>query len=190
MNFETGLLVCSTDFINANPIVVEFGIGDLATLGRLLVATNLSDICGTGAEPKGILVSCTMPKSTTDEEFKKLASGIQFESRKWGVPVLGGDTKIGKSMALCATVFGRSETTENLFLKYNAQPGDSIWVSGELGAVGAAVLDISANGYDSMKNEWARIARAEPNLPLAKSRELAARRIANGGTDISDGCGD
>src|SRR6266540_2926574 len=60
LSFGDELLVATIDFLNANPIALQLGIGDLYDLGRLLIASNLSDLCGTGAIPKALLTAITM----------------------------------------------------------------------------------------------------------------------------------
>src|SRR5687768_11989743 len=53
------LLVLSTDYLNARPIALELGVGTLWDLGRLVVAANLSDLCGSGAQPVALLIAVT-----------------------------------------------------------------------------------------------------------------------------------
>jgi thiamine-monophosphate kinase len=93
--FSDSVLVATTDFLNASPIALQLGLGDLYDLGRLLVAANLSDLCGTGAKPRALLTAITMERGSSQEDFQRLALGIDEEARRWKVPVVGGDTKLG-----------------------------------------------------------------------------------------------
>jgi thiamine monophosphate kinase len=60
LSLKEQLLVVTTDFLNASPIALQLGIGDLYDLGRLLVDVNLADLCGSGAKPAALLTAITM----------------------------------------------------------------------------------------------------------------------------------
>src|SRR6266851_8216130 len=68
VRWDCRYLVATTDFLNAKPIAMELGIGSLWDLGRLLVASNLSDLCGSGALPVALLVGVTLPHGATRSE--------------------------------------------------------------------------------------------------------------------------
>ena len=72
MKFGDRYLVITTDFLNANPISVELGIASNYDLGRLLVLSNLSDLCGSGAKPFAMLTGITMKKYESENNFKEL----------------------------------------------------------------------------------------------------------------------
>src|SRR5438045_1458543 len=61
IKIEKEELVISVDYLNANPIAIEFKLGNYQDLGKLLIAANLSDLCGTGAKPIAFL-TCVMLK--------------------------------------------------------------------------------------------------------------------------------
>ncbi len=183
------LLVATTDFLNANPIALQLGIGDLYDLGRLLVAANLSDLCGTGATPFGLLTAITMEHGSTIDDFQRLMHGIDFEARRWDVPIVGGDTKLGRSRALLAVALGSAKSREHLFLRNGACANDLIWLSGPIGSCCAAVLGLSEDYGDDEWKAWARRAVLHPRLPLDLSAKVSTGRWAHSGTDISDGLG-
>lgn len=158
-------------------------------LGRLVVASNLSDLCGSGALPVALLVGVTLPHGTAAAEFKDLMRGVKFEADRHGVPVVGGDSKLGKSRALLAVAIGSAQSRKQLFLKNGAKPGDIIWVSGNIGSVAAAVWGYCRAGLPRLWKAWARKALLRPRLPLKASRRISACCLGHGGTDISDGLG-
>jgi thiamine-monophosphate kinase len=183
------VVVITTDFLNASPIAEQLGLGSLADLGRLLVLANLSDLCGTGAEPKALLVAVTLPRESTEADFHDLMGGVLYEASRWNAPLVGGDTKLGSARALLAVAVGTAPDVDALFLKRAARAGDDLWISGPVGACAAAALGLSRlilPDSDSLK-EWARHAILHPELPLQKSRAAAATHMVNGGTDLSDG---
>lgn len=183
------LVILTTDYLNANPIGVQLGLASPRDLGRLVVAANLSDLCGTGARPQAMLIAITMPRNSSVEEFQEIMLGVHDESVRWSVPVVGGDTKIGKARALLGVAIGSASSEDELFLRNRARPGDEIWLSGKVGSCSAATLGLSRSFGDDPWRRWARSAILEPDLPLRKSRILSGLRIAHGGADLSDGIG-
>ena len=189
LRWDQGLLVITTDYLNARPIAKELGLGGTKDLGRICVLANLADLCGSGADPRALLSAVTMPRDAPAVDFEDLMSGFFDEATRWGIPVVGGDTKLGTSMAVLGIGIGAAESEAQLFLKNRAQPGDSVWCSGNLGSCSAAVLGIrDARTSDSFKN-WAESAILRPSLPLAKSRSISQNKLGHGGIDISDGLG-
>ena len=182
-------IVITTDFLNSNPIVKELGISSNWNLGRLLVAANLSDLCGTGAKPIAMLTSLMFKKGTLEKEFKEFIKGIKFELDKYKIPLIGGDTKLGVTDTFCGIAVGIGSEKCRLFPKNNAKPGDEIWLSGEVGSVSAAVLGLTSGEMSSSWEKWAKNVLLEPKLPLKKSLRVSNLNIGNGGTDISDGLG-
>ena len=181
------LLIVTTDYLNARPIARELGIGTYETLGRLVVAANLSDLCGTGARPEALLIAVTMNRNATQRDFRRLMTGVNIEPKRWGVPVLGGDTKLGETDAILGIAIGGASSKRNLFLKNCARPGDLLWVSGSIGSCCAAVFGLS-KGYGSTQwRGWAARRITIPDLPLTKSQMLSKAKLGHGGIDISDG---
>ena len=189
MKWRGGWLVVTTDFINANPIALELGIGTLWDLGRLVVAANLSDLCGSGANPVALLIGVTLPHGSARSEYQQVMRGVKFEADRHRVPVVGGDSKLGKSRALMGVALGSARSRSSLFLKNGARPGDLIWVSGYLGSVAAAVWGFGRNELNQTWKRWARTSLLNPPLPLALSRSISRACLGHGGTDISDGFG-
>ncbi len=186
---DTESLVITTDFLNANPISVELGICDTKDLGRLLVASNMSDLCGTGAKPVAFLVGVTMAKNDTEEELINFFEGVKTELDKLSIPLVGGDTKLGKSRAFIGTAIGSANIERKLFQKNSAKPDDIIWVSGYLGSISAAVYGVSSSVLSNKLLEEAYSLILKSDVPLRKSELVATSKIGNGGTDISDGLG-
>ena len=184
------IVVVSADFLNATPIAEQTDLGDQRTLGRLAVAATIADLVGSGAAPRALVAAVTVPHGYPNRLFRDIMKGIRFESRKWGAPVLGGDTKLGHARAILTCGIGTVESVDELFLSCNARPGDTILASGYLGTCAAAtLLAAQSTGPSTRVPRWARSAITTPNLPLERSRRLASLRIARGGTDVSDGLG-
>ena len=182
-------VVITTDYVNAWPIAIELGIGSIRTLGRLAVAANLSDLIGSGARPRGLLIAVTMKRGSNTEEFKELMRGVKLEAKRWNVPIIGGDTKLGESTAILGVGIGSVESKNDLFLKTGGEVGDLVWVSGYIGSNNAAVLGWDQNNMSQNWRKWAIRVITVPQLPLKMSQKVSQLGFGHGGTDISDGLG-
>lgn len=182
-------LVVTTDYVNAKPIALELGIGSYRDIGYLCVTTNISDLCGTGARPVGFLASVMMKRGDDEAQYQELMSGIQEALSIYGVPLIGGDTKIGHAMAIGGTALGTAGSVHDLFIRNHALPGDDIWVSGPLGSCNAALIGLKEGFGDELWRSWARNAILRPLAPMRKIAKLYGNRGINAGTDISDGLG-
>ncbi len=132
-------------------------------LGFRAAAANVSDLSASGAEPEGLLVSFGAPSSVRLEDALELYAGIV----EAGVPVIGGDTTRAELVVLSVTALGRSERVPG---RGGAEAGDSLVVTGPLGAAGAA---------------FRRSSFVRPPLRIAEGRRLGA--VAHAMLDVSDG---
>jgi thiamine-monophosphate kinase len=132
-------------------------------LGFRAAAVNLSDLAASGAFPEALVVTFAAPADTELDCVVELYEGIA----EAGTPVVGGDTTRAESLILSITAIGRSERVPG---RAGAQAGDTIVVTGPLGAGGAA---FRRGGY------------VRPPVRLQEGRRLAAS--AHALMDISDG---
>lgn len=182
-------LIITTDYLNANPIALELGIGNFYDLGRITVASNISDLCGTGAQPIGFLLGIASGKETSSDNIMDFVKGVKYELDKIKVPLIGGDTKLGNSNSFYGVAVGFADNSRKLFPKNSAKENDILWVSGNIGSVSASVQGLSLNwGTDTWK-KWAIESIIKPKLPTRLSKQIALRKMGNGGTDLSDGLG-
>jgi thiamine-monophosphate kinase len=182
-------LVVTTDFLNASPIVVQLRLGEYFELGRLVVASNVADLISTGVRPEGLLIGAMLPRGTAREAFVQLIEGVAYEVERWSTTVVGGDTKLGDSLALYGTAFGSTESPQHLLLKCRAQPGDLLFVSGPIGSCNAAVLGLQSGVDQDRLSSWCREAITEPQLPLEAMVNIGSSGLAHAGFDLSDGLG-
>jgi thiamine-monophosphate kinase len=182
-------LVVTTDYFNSRPAMFEYAAGDHGDLGRLLVATNVSDLLSTGARPVALLIGAMFPRDTATTDFIEFNRGVRREATKCGMVVLGGDTKLGSALSVCATAIGLAESKTSLILKTRARVSHSIWLSGPIGTFASAVAYLAKGGADAKLRAWAARTIRTPRLPLARAAKLRRLGIAKAGTDISDGLG-
>jgi thiamine-monophosphate kinase len=136
---------------------------DWRELGFRAAAVNISDLAASGADPDALLVSLAVPASTTLEDAVAFYEGLA----ETGVPVVGGDTTASPIVVAAVTALGRSVRVPG---RTGARAGDTLVVTGPLGAAGAA---FRAGKY------------VRPPLRIAEGKELA--RAAHALMDVSDG---
>jgi thiamine-monophosphate kinase len=132
-------------------------------LGWRAAAVNLSDLAASGADAEGLIVTLAAPEDTEVQNVIELYEGIA----ETDVPVVGGDTTAADLLVLSVTAIGRSDRVPG---RAGARAGDSIVVTGPLGAAGAAFRNHTL---------------VRPPLRLVEGKELAAH--AHALLDISDG---
>lgn len=143
-------------------------------LGHKALAVNLSDMAAMGAKPRWATLALALPWADAAwlEEF---AEGFYALAARFEVDLVGGDTTRG-TLALCVTILG--EVPAGTALRRDAaQPGDDIWVSGELGAA-AFALEHPENAKAAK-----RLHEPEPRVALGER----LRGLAHAAIDISDG---
>ena len=159
---QLGELVVTQDAL-VEGVHFRFDLIDWRELGYRAAAVNLSDLAASGAEPEALLVTLAIPPGAEVEDVVALYEGLNEPE----VPVAGGDTSRSDRVVLSVTALGRSARVPG---RAGALPGDTLIVTGPLGAAGAAFRD-------------RRLAR--PPLRLTEGRELAAH--AHAMLDLSDG---
>jgi thiamine-monophosphate kinase len=159
---QLGELVVTQDAL-VEGVHFRFDLLDWRELGYRAAAVNLSDLAASAAEPEGLVVTLAVPSETEVDDIVALYGGLNEPE----VPVIGGDTSRSERVMLSVTALGRSERVPG---RSGARPGDSLVVTGPLGAAGAAF-------------RAGRLAR--PPLRLAEGMELGGH--AHAMLDLSDG---
>jgi thiamine-monophosphate kinase len=147
---------------------------DAADIAWKLVTTNLSDLAAKGARPLGVLLGHML--GPDDERF---AGGLREVLARYDVPLLGGDTSSGgPPRAWGLTAIGRA-THRPVPSRSGAKAGDTVWVTGPLGAAMAgfeALRDGTGAGSVAFRRPLACLAEGEVLAPFVTAM-----------MDISDG---
>lgn len=150
-------------------------------IGWRATAAALSDLAAMAAEPVGVLVSMAFrPGSGVDVEA--VQRGVRDAASHSGASVLGGDVSRSPGpLFLDVSVVGRASAPA---LRAGARPGDELWVTGPLGAAGAAVRLWNA-GREPPAALRAAFAHPVPRVEAARAlvRAGAVRALV----DLSDG---
>jgi thiamine-monophosphate kinase len=154
---------------------------DPAALGHKALAVNLSDLAAMGAAPLGFTLALALP-SADEAWLRGFAAGMFALADRHDCELVGGDTTRGP-LNVCITVFG--EVPEGAALRRDrAEPGDDLWVSGELGGAAFAVRErVSGRPLAPGHPGLQRLERPEPRVELG----LALRHLARAAIDLSDG---
>jgi thiamine-monophosphate kinase len=149
-------------------------------IGWRAAAGALSDLAAEGAEPIGLLAAVTVPPAARDADVTAIMEGVGGAVTAVGGTVLGGDLSAGGAWSVAVTVIGRASIPVT---RAGAQPGDSLWVTGVLGAARAA---LEAWRRGDVPTAAARAAFAQPTPRIAAGTWLA-RHGARAMLDLSDG---
>lgn len=130
--FTSDLLIEGTHFTTDT-------LGDARRLGRKAVAANASDVASMGAVPTSFVVGLAAPPSTPMRFIDDLVRGLLDASRRYGVPMAGGDTTRGESLTIAVAMIGRLDGDAPPATRDAARPGQTLFVSGWPGESGAGL---------------------------------------------------
>lgn len=152
-------------------------------IGYKSLAVNLSDLAAMGANPAWFTLTLSLP--TVDEDWLAAFSrGLFSLASKYELALVGGDTVRGP-LVIGVQAHGFVPEGEAL-LRSGAEVGDTIYVSGTLGAAAMGLL--TRQGKLDLTVTERQNARAKLDRPLPRVREaLALRACVSACIDISDG---
>lgn len=152
-------------------------------LGHKCLAVNLSDMAAMGATPRWATLALALP--TADAGWlEQFSAGLFALADQHEVDLVGGDTTRGP-LNISITIMGEVPAGFGLY-RAGAQPGDDVWVSGELG--GAALGLAHAFGRVPLEAADAAAASARLHEPVPRvALGEMLRGVATSAIDISDG---
>ena len=117
-----------------------------ASVGWKLVAVNLSDLAGKGAEPAGALLSLAMRgEGNWESEF---LTGVEHACESYALPLIGGDTIAlpeGAPRVLGLTAIGRAGA--QVPNRAGGRAGDALWLVGTVGDAAAGLARLQADPH-------------------------------------------
>jgi thiamine-monophosphate kinase len=211
--FKDGIVV-TTDAYAAG-VHFDFSYMTLRQVGERCACGAISDVVAMAAEPEAVFVSLALPHRapcqtpcerrrakvlSAEQQVRKLYSGIDSVCAEMGCEVAGGDIIVTDRLLLALTVTGKTRTPK---LRSGARPGDTLYVTGNLGSAEAGRI-LLADEVRSQKSETGsqicegeqRKSKGDWRLPLVKRHLRPAPRLAvmrtlkplfHGLTDTSDG---
>ena len=152
-------------------------------LGRKSLAVNLSDVAAMGGRPVATLLSLSLPADATGAWIDEFMEGYHELSKKFGVALVGGDTTRSEGgIVINVTAIGRA-SLDRIKRRSDARAGDTIFVTGELGASGAGLQDILAGRFDTPLATLHR----NPQPQVDAGIWLGGRSEVHAMMDLSDG---
>lgn len=136
----------TTDSYVVDPIFFPGG-----NIGKLAVCGTVNDLAVSGAKPQYLSASFIIEEGFSMKDLEKIVSTMAEESRKAGVKIVTGDTKVinkGKCDKLFINTSGvgyLSREHHPISAGSKIAPGDKIIVSGSVGDHGVAVLSAREN---------------------------------------------
>ncbi len=153
-------------------------------IGQKVIKVNISDIASMGADgPYYAWLTFALPKKIKAPLIKGVIGGIMAACAKYGVTLAGGNITSAKEFSIHLTLTGWVKKGEAM-LRGGAKQGDSIFVTGTVGASTSAYRQFKAGKKPEpfLLKRW-----ANPNPKPEVGIYLAKNRIASSCIDISDG---
>jgi thiamine-monophosphate kinase len=156
-------------------------------VGYRALAVNLSDLAAMGATPRWALLSLAMPAALEVEDVERLVEGMAALASQFGTQVVGGNlTRTRGPWVVDVTAVGEVRP-RRMLTRGGGCPGDTLYVSGTIGAAAAGLEMLRAGGAgDAHCIE--RYLRPEPRVRLGLA--VAQARSARAAMDLSDGLAD
>jgi thiamine-monophosphate kinase len=151
-------------------------------IGWRAAASALSDLAAMAAMPIGILASVAASPEDATSFARDVMSGVSEAAHEFSAELLGGDVS-GSSgpFVIDVIVVGH---TEHPVRRSGALPGDSVWITGELGGSAAALAAWHAH---RQPEPGARRRFARPRPRIAEAAWLARTGALHALIDLSDG---
>ena len=156
-------------------------------VGWKAAAVNLSDIAAMGGIPVATFLSIALPKEAQGEWAERFIDGYTQISRKYDVPLLGGDTTSSlRDIAVNVGVLGRWPSGKRL-MRNGAKAGETIYVTGPLGD-SAGGLQAILKGIERTEEVKTLIGRHKRPVPRIDAGRILMKSGKVGAMmDISDG---
>lgn len=153
-------------------------------LGYKAIAVNLSDIAAMGGTPRRALVSLGVRPQTEVSWVEDLYRGMRECCDEFSCAVVGGDVSRSDCLVISVSALG-NPAGRRFVERRGARPGDSLCVTGTLGASAAGYRLLRAGIRD--RPDLLR-AHLRP-VPRVKEVETLRRHLPSAMIDVSDGFG-
>lgn len=112
-------------------------------IGAAAAAVSLSDLAAKGAEPTALLLAIVVPPGTPQAWAEAVTRGAERTARRFGMALVGGDTKPGPVRTVVSSVVGWAREG-SLAPRSGARPGDLLATTGTVGRGGTAAAHLLA----------------------------------------------
>lgn len=120
---------------------VHFNLADtpIEKIGRKAITRNLSDVAAMAAKPTAAVAAVCLPRGLGEAKATALFDAMRETAEMFGCPLIGGDISIwdGKLIISVTVMAEPWRDADDVAIapveRRGAQPGDAIYVTGELG---------------------------------------------------------
>jgi len=152
----------------------------ISLIARKAIARSMSDIAAMAGKPAATLVAVTLPVGFGEDRAKELFDAMHAAATALDAPLVGGDIAMhenpGAPLVCSVTVLAEPATARGALARRGAQPGDTLYVTGELGG---------SFGPDGLGHHLTFTPRIAEGIALAEHLGEALHAMI----DISDGLG-
>jgi thiamine-monophosphate kinase len=156
------------------------------SVGHRCLVRGLSDIAAMGGTPVAAFLSLAVPADLPQDWIDDFVNGLLELAARFKLPLAGGDTSESPGAVTADIIVTGAVPRGTALLRSGARPGDSIYVTGELGA-SAGVLHALMRGEQIAPNAKAARRHFYPEPRLALGEWLRDRKLASACIDLSDG---
>ncbi len=165
-------------------------------VGWRCLTRGLSDIAAMGGEPLAVFLSLAVASEVSQEWVNGFMKGVLKLAKEFQVPLAGGDTAQAASGIQADIVVVGSVPNGQAILRSAAKPGDTIYVTGGLGASAAEIATMKSTMKSKTKPPSRKTFKIRqrishsglrPNPRLPVGQWLRKHGIASAMIDISDG---
>ncbi len=159
---------------------VRLATTPIELVGRKAIARSVSDIAAMAGKPVATLVAVVLPVGFSEARARELFDAMRSAADALFAPLIGGDIAMHSEptapLVCSVTVLAEPGSPRGAVTRNGAKPGDTLYVTGELGGT------LDADGLGHHLTFTPRIAEA-----IALAEQLGERLHAM--IDISDGLG-
>jgi thiamine-monophosphate kinase len=159
-------------------------------IGHRALAVNLSDLAAMGAAPRSALLSLVLPPALPLADFEAIVDGFLALASSHGVALIGGNIARSPGPLLVDVTAIGTARRRRVLARSGAQPGDDLWVSGEIGSAAAGLQSLAAGERPGARPVACEAAFLEPQPRVRLGLLLARSRAATSCVDLSDGLAD
>ncbi len=136
IDFKGKKLVFTSDSYVVTPIFFPGG-----NIGKIAFCGTVNDLAVMGACPLGLSLSFVLEEGFSKKDFFSIVETIGELSKKHGVPIVTGDTKVVENGSVDKIIINTSGVgSAEIILNVPLEVGDQIIVSGGIGEHGTALL--------------------------------------------------
>jgi thiamine-monophosphate kinase len=129
----SGGLLWTADMLT-DGVDFESGRHSWADIGYKAMAVNLSDCAAAATVPIAALCAVALNDRLSMDDALELFRGARDCGAEFDCPITGGDTNSwAHPTVICITVAARPDADRPPVTRGGAQPGDGIWVTGQVG---------------------------------------------------------